>query len=351
MRMGNCSSTEDQKKSRIIDDLIKSDKKKSKSEIKLLLLGPGESGKSTIFKQMKLIQINGGFTSEELQSYKYIVYGNCVSQMKVLVAYCLKEGKQFTDPENMQRAERLSKVPPTGDSWSPNLGEDIKQLWKDPVILEIYGQRNRQFQLDDSSQYFFDNIDRFINPNYIPNTADVLRSRIRSTGIEEAEFKFLDVSFRMLDVGGQRSERKKWLHCFESVTAVIFCVALSEYDQTLREDETQNRMRESILLFDQIVNSPWFKSTTFILFLNKIDLFKQKIEKVDLRITFPNYEGGTDFEAASNFIKQRFLEQNQFNSHVIFTHFTCAISTENIEFVFKCVRETVLKRILDEVIL
>ena len=41
----------------------------------------------------------------------------------------------------------------------------------------------------------------------------------------------------MLDVGGQRSERKKWIHCFEGVTAIIFCVALSEYDLVLAEDE------------------------------------------------------------------------------------------------------------------
>jgi len=349
--MGNCPTTEEQKKSKMIDDLIRADKKKAKGEVKLLLLGPGESGKSTIFKQMKIIQLNGGFAPDELQSYKYIVYGNCVSQMKVLVSAAMKQELEFSSPENKRRAERLSKVPPSGDAWSSDLGEDIKQLWQDPVIQQVYSMKDKHFQLDDSAQYFFENISRFMNPSYVPTTADVLRARIRSTGIEEAEFKFSDVSFRMLDVGGQRSERKKWLHCFDAVTAVMFCVALSEYDQVLREDETQNRMQESLMLFDQIVNSFWFRNTTFILFLNKIDLFKQKIEKVDLKVCFQNYTGGNDFEAASNFIKQRFLEQNQHNSHVIFTHFTCAISTENIEFVFKCVRETVLKRILDEVIL
>src|ERR1700722_5784610 len=92
---------------------------------------------------------------------------------------------------------------------------------------------------------FFDNIERFMSPSYIPTQADVLGARVRSTGIEEAEFKFEDISFRMVDVGGQRSERRKWIHCFDSVTAVIFCVAMSEYDQTLREDDTQNRMKKS----------------------------------------------------------------------------------------------------------
>jgi guanine nucleotide-binding protein subunit alpha len=45
----------------------------------------------------------------------------------------------------------------------------------------------------------------------------------------------------MFDVGGQRSERKKWIHCFENVTSIIFCVALSEYDQVLLEENSQVR--------------------------------------------------------------------------------------------------------------
>lgn len=46
----------------------------------------------------------------------------------------------------------------------------------------------------------------------------------------------------MFDVGGQRSERKKWIHCFENVTSIIFCVALSEYDQVLLEESNQVRI-------------------------------------------------------------------------------------------------------------
>lgn len=50
--------------------------------------------------------------------------------------------------------------------------------------------------------------------------------------------------FRVYDVGGQRSERRKWMHCFDDVTAIIFVAAVSAYDQVLYEDATQNRIDE-----------------------------------------------------------------------------------------------------------
>lgn len=84
---------------------------------------------------------------------------------------------------------------------------------------------------------YFDSIDRIGDPRYVPSNQDVLRSRVKTTGITETVFVIGDLTYRMFDVGGQRSERKKWIHCFESVTAIIFLVAISEYDQTLVEDE------------------------------------------------------------------------------------------------------------------
>ena len=93
----------------------------------------------------------------------------------------------------------------------------------------------------------------------------------------------------------QRSERKKWIHCFEDVTAIIFCVAMSEYDQVLHEDETTNRMHESLKLFDSICNNKWFTDTSIILFLNKKDLFEEKIKKSPLTICFPEYSGECTF--------------------------------------------------------
>ncbi len=61
--------------------------------------------------------------------------------------------------------------------------------------------------------------------------------------------------FEIYDVGGQRNERKKWIHCFDDVTALIFVAALSEYDQTLFEDSTTNRLLEAVELFGEICNN------------------------------------------------------------------------------------------------
>ena len=73
----------------------------------------------------------------------------------------------------------------------------------------------------------------------MPSEQDVLRIRVPSTGIIEYTFDLDQIVFRMVDVGGQRSERRKWIHCFENVTSIMFLVALSEYDQTLLECGTE----------------------------------------------------------------------------------------------------------------
>ncbi|MEQ2167248.1 Guanine nucleotide-binding protein G(i) subunit alpha-2 [Goodea atripinnis] len=84
---------------------------------------------------------------------------------------------------------------------------------------------------------YLNDLERIAKLDYIPTQQDVLRTRVKTTGIVETHFTFKDLHFKMFDVGGQRSERKKWIHCFEGVTAIIFCVALSAYDLVLAEDE------------------------------------------------------------------------------------------------------------------
>lgn len=105
--------------------------------------------------------------------------------------------------------------------------------------------------------------------------------------------------------------------------SIIFITAISEYDQVLFEDETTNRMIESMQLFSSICNSSWFINTAMILFLNKKDLFAEKIQRVNITTCFPDYEGAQNYEEAVNFIKIKFNELNQHpDKKTIYAHET-----------------------------
>jgi len=324
---------------RDIDIELKKDKRKLNKEVRLLLLGTGESGKSTIAKQMKIIHLKG-FSQDELISYKPIIQSNTLESIKTLVVACKKFNYELRK-ENISIAQMFEGLNTLSSDFTSDQVNGIRSLWKDPAIQETY-KRQSEFQLPDVCQYLFENIDRISSPNYIPDQNDCLRCRARTTGIIETEFVFQGIDFRMVDVGGQRSERKKWIHCFQDVTAVIFCVALSEYDLMLFEDPQTNRMHESLRLFDQICNSKWFSYTSTILFLNKSDLFQEKIAKKDLKCCFPDYSGGCDFLNATQYIEQKFVELNKQQAKNVYTHITCATNTENIRFVFSAVKDIIL---------
>ncbi|ETE58604.1 Guanine nucleotide-binding protein G(t) subunit alpha-3, partial [Ophiophagus hannah] len=158
-----------------------------------------------------------------------------------------------------------------------------------------------------------------------------------------------DLFHRMFDVGGQRSERKKWIHCFEGVTCIIFCAALSAYDMVLVEDEEVNRMHESLNLFSSICNHKYFASTSIVLFLNKKDLFQEKITKTNLCVCFPEYDGPNTFEDAGNYIKKQFLDLNtRKEDKEIYAHLTCATDTQNVKFVFDAVTDIIIKENLKD---
>jgi len=188
----------------------------------------------------------------------------------------------------------------------------IKDFWSDLGVRGIF-LRSDEFWLPDSTEYFMSDLDRIFADGYLPTEQDVLRTRTRTTGIVETEFAHQEMKCRLFDVGGQRNERKKWIHCFQDVTAVIFVVGISEYDQHLFEEDTINRMRESLVLWDEICNSRWFSDTSMILFLNKTDIFRHKLIDLNkpLHNTFPEYLGGANYELATKFIEEQFLKVNR----------------------------------------
>jgi len=326
--------------------------------IKMLLLGAGESGKSTIFKQMKVIN-KGGYTDAERAAFKSIVYSNTIVSMKTLASAHEKCEELKEDPEVAKMLEELETATEEDEDLTKpcgggTVGAHIKKMWAHAAVQANFSEKSK-FQLNDSAQYYFDAIDRLTDAGYVPDEQDVLRSRVRTTGIVQSDFKIKGVNFSMFDVGGQRNERRKWIHCFDNVHAVVFVAALSEFDQVLYEDDTQNRMIEAIDLFKQIVNSKWFASTSMILFLNKKDLFEIKLGKIKAKgmemkdycteekgFAEP-YTGPNEYEPCVAFWKTIFLKQPQDKSKNVFTHATCATDTSNVKFVFNSVVSIILE--------
>ncbi|KAH6855656.1 guanine nucleotide-binding protein alpha-3 subunit [Chaetomium sp. MPI-CAGE-AT-0009] len=351
--MGSCMSTsgedsDQRKRSNKIDKELEEDSKKLRKECKILLLGSGESGKSTIVKQMKIIHLKG-YSQDELASYRPTVYKNLLECAKALCSAMRQFEIEPMLDENREHCDFLLDYSLDTNPQAridPRVGIAVQSVWNDPAREQLM-ERQTEFYLMDSAEYFFQEASRIVSPNYLPVEMDVLRARTKTTGIYETRFKMGQLSIHMFDVGGQRSERKKWIHCFENVTSIIFCVALSEYDQVLLEEASQNRMMESLLLFDSVVNSRWFMRTSIILFLNKVDIFKQKLGRSPLGSYFPDYSGGNDVNKAAKYLLWRFNQVNRAHLN-LYPHLTQATDTSNIRLVFAAVKETILNNALKD---
>ncbi|XP_029921460.1 guanine nucleotide-binding protein subunit alpha-14-like [Myripristis murdjan] len=346
-----CMSSEEADRYRIhleIERQLRRDKRDSHRELKLLLLGTGESGKSTFIKQMRIIH-GAGYSEVDRRGFTVLVFHNIVTAIQALINAMKTLKIDYANVKNISYAERLSQVEADRTSaleaWQV---EAIKGVWSDQGVQRCYDRR-REFQLSDSAKYYLSDLDRIAAPSYIPTLQDILRVRVPTTGIIEYVFDLTQVIFRMVDVGGQRSERRKWIHCFENVTSIIFLVALSEYDQVLYESENDNRLEESKALFKTIVTSKWFQDSSIILFLNKTDLLEEKIEHSHLADYFPAFTGPKkNADAAKAFILKMYVQQHAGHQRHLYSHYTCATDTKNIRFVFSAVKDTLFRENLEK---
>ncbi|XP_061094060.1 guanine nucleotide-binding protein G(q) subunit alpha-like [Conger conger] len=286
-----------------------------------------------------------GYNDEQRLAFAKLVYQNIFTAVKSMTTAMTTLKIPYAIKENQTYAQFVQQV----DAWQVTQldrgsVDAIKRLWADPALYNSRGV----YQLLDSTQYYMDNLDRIAAPNYIPSAQDVLRVRMPTTGINDYSFKMQRTSLRIVDVGGQKSERRKWIHCFENMTALIFLASLSEYEQVLEEQETENRLAESLALFSTTIHSQWFENTAIVLFLNKTDILSDKTKTSDLQTYFPEFKGPKcDAEEAQQFIKQKYLDKAKELRRPLFCHYTCATDTENIRQVFRHVRATALQKPLE----
>jgi len=283
--------------------------------------------------------------------YTALVFSNTLLSMKQVI----QQSRLLPEPLNTRMGSKVEVSAKFIEEMKhdsvidADVASHIKYLWEDSGIRNTWANRHLfQLTCSDGCHVFFESIMDIGRKGYVPSYNDVLRVRARTTGIVETSFECDGTMFTMVDVGGQRNERRKWFHCFSGVTAVIFVAAISEYDQVLYEDSKKNRMMETLDLFEEICNSKWFLTTSTILFLNKEDLFREKIKRVDMTCCFPEYKGGTNFEIATNFLKDVFMQRNHAAGKEIYIHVTCATDTSNIEFTFNAVKDILVRRGLEE---
>uniref|UniRef100_A0A1I7RMW3 G-protein alpha subunit n=1 Tax=Bursaphelenchus xylophilus TaxID=6326 RepID=A0A1I7RMW3_BURXY len=344
--------------SKKIDDQLVKDHMAMEKVIKLLLLGPSESGKSTVLKQMRIIHCNG-FSTEELWARRPLIFLNVLQSIAQLIHGIEKLGMIL--PKELQRDadlifQALTDEKNIENQIPKNVYFAIKRLWAEETIQKAYERRN-EYHVIDCAKYFLDDIDRLQSSSYVPTVSDVLYARQETIGVSEIRYSYKEMEFRIFDVGGQKTERRKWIHLFDNVNAIFFIAAISEYDQKMREDTETNRLHDAIELFKNIGNNPIFARVQLILFLNKQDLFAEKINKIPLSMCFPTYQlfcerlkalrpqeydDKNEFKKAALYITRKFEKQINDKQKMIYTHLTCATDTSHLSFLMNSIIDYII---------
>uniref|UniRef100_A0A2K5LH72 Guanine nucleotide-binding protein G(olf) subunit alpha n=1 Tax=Cercocebus atys TaxID=9531 RepID=A0A2K5LH72_CERAT len=344
---GNSKTTEDQgvdekerrEANKKIEKQLQKERLAYKATHRLLLLGAGESGKSTIVKQMRILHVNG-FNPEEKKQKILDIRKNVKDAIVTIVSAMstIIPPVPLANPENQFRSDYIKSIAPITDfEYSQEFFDHVKKLWDDEGVKACF-ERSNEYQLIDCAQYFLERIDSVSLVDYTPT--DQVCGMRAPTARQNL----------MFDVGGQRDERRKWIQCFNG----DFFYPCSSYNMVIREDNNTNRLRESLDLFVK-----WLRTISIILFLNKQDMLAEKVlaGKSKIEDYFPEYANYTVPEDATPdagedpkvtrakfFIRDLFLRISTATGegkHYCYPHFTCAVDTENIRRVFNDCRDII----------
>jgi len=366
--MGGCISEQDpemregMEKNKKLDVWLRHNNQDYKTEVKLLLLGSGDSGKSTFLRQIKHLHgVDSGLESEKAK-FTSVIKHNCLKSFKDFCNGVLQ--KELPIPPKLEEKVQFILE---ADELNSDVASAILKVWgkEKSKMRKYYDKIEVTIQIPTNSPYFWEISKTVANPEYEPTKDDIIQAKIRTIGIQDTHFVFDDTKFLIVDVGGQRSERRKWLHCFNNINAVIFLTAIDEYDgKVLEEDNHTNRMLDSLSLFEKLSESSWFDNIPFILFLNKIDLFEKKLDRVPLDTHFDDFDEiiedakndphvrdalSTKKEQSVYYIKKLFMIRYKGKGN-IFTFETNATDEKACDRVFKSIRLDIISKKLQSFI-
>ncbi|KAK4176597.1 putative guanine nucleotide-binding protein alpha-2 subunit [Triangularia setosa] len=280
----------------------------NKSKIKVLLLGTGGSGKSTLLKQLQIVW--GGQSQMPSIDDKIFMRREVVRELCrffFLLLFGQEEAVARPEYDLMQRMDILRDAIAIHEMDHLAVVDD--SIFSDrvvPLIRDIWAVESWRSRAAKSHEwlkkgtsldvsYFMLHLDRISDKNYMPTEQDIfhLSSVVQTLGISDYVFEVSNIQYCVYDVGGTRSERKKWIHAFENVDIILYQAPLGAYDEGLREDESAISMTESLMLFESLVNSKWFDNTAFFVNFTKMDLFEQKVKSgyKPLSQFYPDYRG------------------------------------------------------------
>eukprot|EP01083_Nonionella_stella_P288033 980374_1 len=292
-RFGHGDETGEEKAHSEIEKIIAKESKLESTTMAMLLLGAGGSGKSTVLKQMDKIHNSEKYENEEkvLQETIVEVHKNITLDIYDLckMYYLLKQQDteknirfKSSDIENLAIKIATNHDPINNNKLSIEFANEIQQIWNTNTMKKVYEIRKKSHIMD-NTPWFLNKVTQYANPNYIVTFDDFVRIRDQTTGIIQTEFTMDNGNkewlFKITDVGGQRAERRKWLHVFSGIDVVIYVMSLSAYDQVLYEDHNTRCWDETLNLFENTAKNKSFKTTDFIVFLNKNDIFEEKKKK------------------------------------------------------------------------
>ncbi|KAF8374909.1 hypothetical protein PRIPAC_81338 [Pristionchus pacificus] len=324
-----------------IDRSLQKEKAENINRVNILLLGGADAGKSTIVKQMRILHMNGFSDYDMRHFHKYlrrnIFQANLTFQIFHEVALTLQENPSEVHSES---EETLVSRFAENNKWFLEIGEsqeveyllDFEKLKCVQSYLEYFPNYS---SLPDNAQYYIPKLSSLLSPDYVPTAEDILHLRVPTTAVHEINFFFGPTKIRVVDVGGQRTYRKKWIHCFEGVSAVMFVASMAAYDQALEKVDA---------LIKPVMHAEIFQILHDAAHAKK-DIFSKKLPSHPLDKYFNGYYG-KNADDASEFLKDYFLKRksSRDKDRTIYSHYTCATNTKNVEFVFKAVCDIILKK-------
>ena len=202
--MGACACLCGDDVDRSINTHMMANEKYERTLNKLLFLGPGGSGKSTIFKQLQWLH-GDGFSENDVEELRQHINGQIISQMNDAIKHYLTEDVSDEDAKLQEAIDNLRDYQlPEMSTLSPDMAADISYIWhNDKRLNGIFLKHHKRKILEETTEYFWNSIDRITARDYLPTKQDILNIRNRTTGIIDKKFVIQTCHFHIFDVGGQ----------------------------------------------------------------------------------------------------------------------------------------------------